>query len=129
MIFNFNFFKDFSFICSTELYLIDCGFNIFSFQVPMKINKSTANVHIHYEKRNKQHYVYYTRATFFFHNHLDLNYKSFYFDVIFSHQYFCAILQLICQLNFFYIYSLYNLNIIQHHMIYHIQIQNYLDTK
>ena len=68
----------------------------------------------------------------FFHNHLDfklrfinhLDYKSIYFDVIPSHQYFQDILQIIYQLTFFYTYSFYNLNILQHHVIYHIYINN-----
>ena len=65
----------------------------------------------------------------FFHNHLDLNYKSFNFDLIPSHQYFSDILQLIYQVRFFYTYSFYNLNILQNHMVYHIHIHNYLDSK
>ena len=64
----------------------------------------------------------------YFHNYLELNYKSFYFDVIPSHQYFHYILQLIYQLIFFYTYSFYNLNILQHHMIYCIHIHNYQDS-
>ena len=70
----------------------------------------------------------------FFHNHVELNYKPFYlratlFNVIFSHQYFQYILQLIYQLNFFHAYNFNNLNILQRHMIYHIHIYNYLDSK
>ena len=69
-----------------------------------------------------------------FYNHLELNYKSFYlsatpFGVIPSHQYFHHILQLIYQLTFFYTYSFYNINILQHHMIDHIHILSYLDSK
>ena len=51
-----------------------------------------------------------------FHNYLEWNYKSFYLsatalDVIPSHRYFHYILQLVYQLNFFYTYSFYNLNL------------------
>ena len=49
---------------------------------------------------------------------------SFYLKVNFFH-----ILQLIYHLTYFYIGSFYNLNILQHHMIYHIHIQNCLDFK
>ena len=55
-----------------------------------------------------------------FFNHLELNYKSFYFDVIPSHQYFYYFLEL----NIFYGFSFYNLNILQYHMIYRIHIHN-----
>ena len=48
--------------------------------------------------------MYCTRTTYFFHNHLELNYKSFCLNVIPSHQHFHCILQLIYQLSFFYIY-------------------------
>ena len=65
----------------------------------------------------------------FFPNHLDLINKSFYLDVIPSHQCFDDILQLIYQRTFFYTYSLYSLNILQQHMIYHINIHNYLNSK
>ena len=70
----------------------------------------------------------------FFHNHLEFKYKSFYLsatllDVIPSYQYFQHIIQLIYQLTFFYTYSFYNLNILQHHMIYHIHIHNCYDSK
>ena len=61
----------------------------------------------------------------FFHYHLELNYKSFYSGVIFSHQYFLYIFQLIYQLVFFYTYSFHYVNITLHHMIYHIHIRNY----
>ena len=69
-----------------------------------------------------------------FYNHLELNYKSFYLsatplDVIPSHQYFHHILRLIYQPSIFYTYSFYNINILQHHMIYHIHILSYLDSK
>ena len=47
--------------------------------------------------------------------HLQFHYKSFHL-----HQYFHCILQLIYQLHFFYIYNFYSVNILQHHMIYHI---------
>ena len=58
-----------------------------------------------------------------FYNHSEMNYKSP-LDAIFSHQYFHHILQLIYQLTFFCSSSFYNLNIFQHHMIYHIHIHN-----
>ena len=61
---------------------------------------------------------------YIFHNHLELNYKSFYIDVIPSHQYLQYILQLIYQLTFFYTFNFYSLNILQHHMIYQIHIHN-----
>ena len=65
----------------------------------------------------------------FFHNHLELTYKSFYLrvtslNIIPFHHYFHYILQLIYLLTFFYTYSLYNLIILQNHMIYHILIHN-----
>ena len=63
-----------------------------------------------------------------FYIHLKL-YSSFHLKVIFTHHYFHFILQLIYQLSFFYTYSFYNLNILQHHMIYHIHIHSYLDSK
>ena len=91
--------------------------------------KNTAYAYTYYEKNNKQYYVHCTRTTSFFHNQLELNYESFYLDVISPHQHFHYILQLIYQLTFFYTYSLYNLNILQHHMINHIQIYNYLDSR
>ena len=111
---------------SMKLHLINCCFNIFSFQVPMK---NTAYAYTYYEKNNKQYYVHCTRTTSFFHNQLELNYESFYLDVISPHQHFHYILQLIYQLTFFYTYSFYNLNILQDHMINHIQIYNYLDSR
>ena len=46
--------------------------------------------------------------------HLKSHYKAF--NV---HQYFRYILQLIYQLIFFYTYNFYNVNILQHHIIYH----------
>ena len=52
--------------------------------------------------------MYTVQELHFFYNHLELNYKSFYLDVFFSHQYFHYILQLIYQLTFFYSYSFYN---------------------
>ena len=96
----------------------------------MKLNKNTANAYTYYEKYNKKYYV----NSIFFYNHLELNHKSFWLrttpsDVIPSHQYFHDILQLIYQLTFSYIYSFYNLKILQHHMIYNIHIHNYLDSK
>ena len=48
------------------------------------------------------------------------HHKEFHF-----HQYFHYILQLIYQLTFFYNYSLCNLNILQHHIIYHFHTRNY----
>ena len=45
------------------------------------------------------------------------------------HQCLHYILQLIYQLTFFYIYKFYNLNILQHHMIYHIHNHNYQNYK
>ena len=50
---------------------------------------------------------------------------SFHYKAFHSHQYFYYILQLIYQLSFFYTYNFYNLNILQHHMIYHIHTRNY----
>ena len=70
---------------SMKLHLINCCFNIFSFQVPMK---NTAYAYTYYEKNNKQYYVHCTRTTSFFHNQLELNYESFYLDVISPHQHF-----------------------------------------
>ena len=100
----------------------------------MKINKDTSNPYTHYEKYNKQYYVYCTgtafaRIIYFFHNHLELNYKSFYLsatllDVTPSHHYSHDIFQLIYHLTIFYTYSLNILNILKHDMIYHIHIYN-----
>ena len=69
--------------------------------------------------------MYTARELHIFHNDLELNYKSFYLNVILSHQYFHCILQLIYQLTFFFTYNFHNLNILQHHMIYHIHNNNY----
>ena len=66
--------------------------------------------------------MYTMQELHFFHNHLELNYKLFYFEVIPSHQSFHYILQLIYQLSVFCTYSFYILNILQHHMNYHIHI-------
>ena len=68
--------------------------------------------------------MYTNQEMHIFYNHLELNYKSFYLDVTSSHQYFHYVFQLIYQLTFFYTYSFYNLNIPQHHIIYHIYIHN-----
>ena len=46
--------------------------------------------------------------------HLKSHYKAFHF-----HQYFHYFLQLIYQLTFFYTHIFFNLNILQHHIIYH----------
>ena len=61
----------------------------------------------------------------FFNYNLELNYKSFYSGVIFSHQHFLYILQLVYQLVFFYTYSFYYVITTLHHMIYHIHIRDY----
>ena len=53
--------------------------------------------------------------------HPKSHYKAFYF-----HQYFHYILQLIYQLTFFYTYNFDNLNILQHHTIYHTHTHNLL---
>ena len=58
-----------------------------------------------------------------------VNYKSFYSDLIPSHQYFHYVLQLIHQLTFFYTYHFSNLNILHHHMIFHIHLYNCQDSK
>ena len=71
--------------------------------------------------------TYIAQELHFFYNHLELNYKSP-LNVIFSHQYFHYILQLIYQLTFFCTYSFYNLNILQHRMIYHIYIHSCQDS-
>ena len=49
----------------TELHSTYCCFNIYSFRVPIKINKNTANAYTYYEKYNKQYYVYCTRTKYF----------------------------------------------------------------
>ena len=43
---------------SMKLNSINCFFIIFSFSVPIKINKDTANTYTCSEKYNKSHYVY-----------------------------------------------------------------------
>ena len=75
----------------------------------MEIYKNISDAY--YEKYNKKCHGYcagnaFTKTTYFFNNHLELNYKSFYLaatrlDVIRSHQYF----QLIYQLIFLHTYS------------------------
>ena len=52
----------------------------------------------------------------------------FHLNVISSHQYFHCILQIAYRLVSFYTYSLYNLNIIQHSMIYYVRIHNCLGS-
>ena len=64
--------------------------------------------------------VYTVQELHTFYDHLKLHYQSFHF-----HQYFHYILQPVYQLVSFYIYNFQNLNILQHHMIYHIHIYNY----
>ena len=64
----------------------------------MKKNKNTANAYTYYEQYNEQYYVYCTRTTYFFPNHLELNCRPFYLNAILlsatplnvipSHQYF-----------------------------------------
>ena len=54
-----------------ELHLINCYFSIFSFEVPIKINKNTTNAYTYYEKYSKQYNAYcaetaFTRTTYFF---------------------------------------------------------------
>ena len=64
--------------------------------------------------------MYTAQELHIFHNHLEVNYKSFQLNVIFSHQYLQYILQLIYQLT---------INILHHHMIFLILIHKYLDSK
>ena len=50
---------------------MNCYFSIFSFEVPIKINKNTTNAYTYYEKYSKQYNVYcaetaFTRTTYFF---------------------------------------------------------------
>ena len=59
-------------------------------------NKNTANAYTYCEKYNKVQYIA-CKNYIFFHKHLELNYKSFHLNVIFSHYYFQYILQLIYQ--------------------------------
>ena len=86
----------------------------------MKINKNTASAHTCNEQYEKQYCV--VQELHVFHNHLQLNYKSFSLNVTPSRQYFHYLLQLIYQLTFSQTYKFHNLNIRQHHMIYHIHI-------
>ena len=82
--------------------------------MPMLVIKNTTNNTI---------YTMQELHTFYKHSvelHLKFHYKAFHF-----HQYFYYILQLIYQLSFFYTYNFYNLNILQHHIIYHIHAHNY----
>ena len=60
-----------------------------------------------------------------FYKHLmELNLMELYLKFHF-HKYFYYNLQLIYQLDFFCTYNFYSLNILQHHMIYHIHTHNY----
>ena len=79
-------------------------------------NIAKKNMHTAQELHSQELHIFY--------NHLELNYKSFYFNVILLHQYFHYILQLTYQLTIFYTYTFYNLNILQHHMIDLIHIHN-----
>ena len=104
-------------------------FQYIFFKVSEKKNKNTANSYTCYEIYNKKYYLHcvgttFTRTIHFFCNHLELNYKSSYLEVVLSYQYFHYILRLIYQLTFSTLAVFYNLNILQHHMIYQIHIHN-----
>ena len=68
-------------------------------------------------------YKVYKNTYKYFHAQLRL------FFPVLRHQYFQYILQLIFELILSYICNLHSLNILQHHMIYHIHIHNYQDSK
>ena len=87
----------------------------------LKINKNTTNAYTYHEKYNEQYYIYCKWTTYFFHNHLELNYKSFIRCNNFSSM-FSLHSSTIYQLTFFYTYKFYSLNILQRHIIYSIYI-------
>ena len=69
------------------------------------------------------------RITHFFYKHLVRSHLKFHYEAFYFHQYFQDIPQLIYQLICFYIYNIYNLDILQHHMIYDIHTLNCCDSK
>ena len=87
----------------------------------MKISKNTASAYTYYEKYNK-HFHDYT-LPWLFKATLIILFPSL-FSLNSSTNW-----PLNYQLTSFYKYNFYNLNILQHHMIYHIHNHNYYHSK
>ena len=82
------------------------------------VMKNTAN-NIMYTAQ-KLHTYKHSMELYLMKLHLKSHYKAFYFR-----QYFHYLLQVIYQIICFCTCNLYNINILQHHIVYHIHIHNY----
>ena len=73
--------------------------------------------------------MYIVQELYTFYIHLKYLYKPFHFNVILSHQYFFYIFQIIYRLTFCCTYNFHNLYTLLCHMIYHIHMNSYQDSK